>query len=66
MSDWWEVVEREIDRLAEAAPDPWSSRDERLPHSGLTEDQVAFLEQLAHTAQFVADADDWVDPSESQ
>lgn len=59
MSDWWNAVQQELDRLGADAPDPWNAAP--LPDVELTPEQV---EQLAHVddlASSLADADDFVD-----
>ena len=58
MSDWWEVVEGALERLGDHAPDPWADAavDDVV---GLTDEQRAYLEQMAQTPglRFLADDD---------
>lgn len=63
MSDWWEVVEGALERLADDAPDPWADAaiDDVV---GLTAEQRAFLEQLADTPGLRFVADDQSDQSD--
>jgi hypothetical protein len=63
MSDWWNDIEREMDRLAADAPDPWADND--VSASALTDEQVAFLEQLRGQHDRLVDADDWLEPPSS-
>ena len=62
MSDWWDNIEREMERLSVDAPDPWADSDVTEAATTLTDDQVAFLEQLSGNRELFADGDDWVDP----
>jgi hypothetical protein len=62
MSDWWDDIEREMERLAADAPDPWADNDGSGSAPALTDDQVAFLEQMRGHHEQVVEADDWLDP----
>ncbi len=61
MTDWWSNIEREIDRLSEAAPDPWADADAEATPLALTDDQIAFLEQLQGVSDAFVRPDDWDD-----
>ena len=58
MTDWWSNIEKEIDRLSESAPDPWADADD-FPAVALTDEQVAFLQQLDTVSALFVDHDDW-------
>ena len=62
MSDWWDNIEREMERLSNDAPDPWADSDITQAATALTDDQVAFLEQLSAGSDLFTDGEDWVDP----
>jgi len=66
MTDWWSNIEREIDRLSEAAPDPWADpAADAAPPLALTPDQIAFLEQLDGVSDAFVQHDEWdADPED--
>ena len=64
MTAGWSNIEREIDRLSEAAPDPWADAD--ATPLALTADQIAFLEQLLGVSDAFVRHDDWDDDSDDE
>ncbi len=66
MTDWWSNIEREIDRLSEAAPDPWADADADAAPLALTDDQIAFLEQLLGVSDAFVRDDGWDDESDDE
>ena len=61
MSDWWEVVANELERLDDSAPDPWGHLAQGSADDSLTPEQRAFLMQLVDTPSNELDADDFSD-----
>ena len=61
MSDWWEAVEQELQRLGEAAPDPWGHMETAPAENSLTPEQRAFLTQLVEIPSNELDDDDFND-----
>lgn len=61
MSDWWETVEHELQRLGDSAPDPWGHLAAAAADESLTPEQRAFLMQLAETPSNELDVDDFTD-----
>jgi hypothetical protein len=49
MTDWWRAIEEELERRGDDAPDPWADVGVPNAESQLTEEQRAFLEQLAQS-----------------
>lgn len=49
MSDWWEQIEQALVEGSEDAPDPWADLADggETASLGLSDDQAAFLRQLA-------------------
>lgn len=59
MTDWWDAVQHELDRLGADSPDPWKAAP--LPEVELTPEQVEQLTHVDDLASTLADADDFVD-----
>lgn len=60
MSDWWRAVEGALERLGDDGPDPWADAD--VPAApALTDEQRAFLAQMADTPVHLFDDADLAD-----
>ena len=58
MTDWWKAIEEELERRGDDAPDPWATVGVPDVEPHLTDEQRAFLEQLAQSPVHGIDDDE--------